>query len=98
MISVLKSLFAGPGIDKTRLQDAIIVDVRTVQEFANGHLEESVNIPLSDISDHIIDFKKSGKLIVLICRSGARSGRAAKLLRSHGIDAVNGGPWNTLYN
>ena len=78
-----------------RVDSAIIVDVRTPEEFERGHLEQSINIPLGAIQNHIRDFKATGKPVVLICRSGARSGRASELLKSNGIDAYNGGPWDT---
>lgn len=98
MLSILKKLFtqSDEAAATLEVEDAMIVDVRTNMEFAGGHLDDSVNIPLDSIQNHINDFKKSAKPVVLVCRSGARSGRAAKLLRSHGIDAYNGGPWNSF--
>jgi rhodanese-related sulfurtransferase len=98
MLSILKKLFtqSDEAVATLEVEDAIIVDVRTNMEFAGGHLEDSVNIPLDKIQNHINEFKKSAKPVVLVCRSGARSGRAAKLLRSHGIDAYNGGSWSSF--
>lgn len=73
--------------------DSLFIDVRTPFEYRMGHIESSINIPLGEIADHIPDFRRAGKKIVLVCRSGARSGQAAELLKSNSIDAVNGGPW-----
>ena len=75
--------------------DMVLIDVRTPFEYNMGHLESSINIPLGNISDHIQDFKHAGKKIVLVCRSGARSGQAADLLKSNGINAINGSAWNS---
>jgi phage shock protein E len=76
--------------------ESIVVDVRTPQEFEAGHYKGSLNIPLHIIESHIKDFRDSGKKLVLVCRSGARSGRATEILRAQGIEAYNGGPWDTF--
>jgi len=98
-MSFLKNIIGSTAEEELQYDkdNAILVDVRTPEEFSHGHLEQSINIPLGAIQNHISDFKFTEKPIVLICRSGARSGRASHLLRSHGIDAYNGGAWNS-YN
>ena len=78
--------------------DSLIVDVRTPEEFAEGHFQSSINIPLNLILDHIADFKLSARPIVMVCRSGMRSSNAVKMLKSNGISAINGGAWNALIN
>ncbi|MCF7480669.1 rhodanese-like domain-containing protein [Vibrio sp. J1-1] len=65
-------------------QGAMIVDVRTPQEFAEGHLDDAVNFPLSELDKHFKDVKKD-QLIVLYCRSGYRSGQAYQHLQSQGF-------------
>jgi rhodanese-related sulfurtransferase len=42
------------------------------------------------------EFKKKGKPVITVCRSGARSGMGKNMLKQHGIEAYNGGPWNSL--
>jgi len=96
MISVIKKLWAHPDSKQMDSEGSMIIDVRTPGEFKEGHLKGSINIPLDDIANHINDFKNADRKIILICRSGARSGRATKLLQSHGIDAYNGGAWQTF--
>jgi rhodanese-related sulfurtransferase len=76
----------------------LIVDVRTPGEFARGHVPGSVNIPLDAIETHVNDLKNKNEPIVLCCASGARSGRATRILRANGIDACNGGSWVTVNN
>ena len=75
---------------------AMVIDVRTPVEFADGHVEGSINIPLNTIVNRIADIKKYNKQIITCCRSGARSGTAANILKNNDIDAINGGPWNSV--
>ena len=62
-----------------------IVDVRNEAEYASGHIESSVNIPLDQIEK--IDYKKSEKIIVY-CASGNRSKQAAQKLIDMGYTNV----------
>ena len=77
---------------------AVIIDVRTPAEFADGHAQGSVNIPLNAIANQIGKVKKYKKPIITCCRSGARSGTAANILNNNGIDSINGGPWQNVAN
>ncbi len=77
-------------------QSAIIVDVRTSEEFKNGHIPASKNIVLDQFEKHIKALKKKNLPIITCCRSGSRSGVASQLLTKHGIPNVNGGSWNGL--
>ncbi len=77
-------------------QGAIIIDVRTPQEFQMGHIKQSKNIPLDKIQGSIKKIEKTGKPVITVCRSGARSAQAAAILRSKGIEVMNGGAWNYL--
>ena len=75
---------------------ALIVDVRTPAEYKSGHIKGALNIPLDGIGDHTQSLLKKGVPIITCCRSGARSGMAAGILRNAGIQVVNGGPWDSL--
>ena len=77
-------------------EGAVVVDVRTTDEFREEHLDGSVNIPLAEISDSIEQIKEWGKPIVLCCASGIRSGRARSLLEKNGLQCINGGGWKSL--
>jgi rhodanese-related sulfurtransferase len=73
--------------------NTIIVDVRTVAEWNEGHAECSVNFPLDIIATKAEELKKYDK-IVLICRSGARAGNAKLELESLGLKNIeNLGAW-----
>jgi len=86
------------SIEEYLQKDAVVIDVRTVPEFMEGHVQGSKNIPLDEISLHIEEIKQLGKPIITCCRSGARSGTAENILKDQGIDAINGGPWQTVEN
>ena len=77
-------------------QGAVIVDVRTSAEFSTGHISGAKNIPLQVLQGKIATLKKDGKPVITCCASGMRSGSATSLLKSHGIQSINGGPWTSL--
>lgn len=79
-------------------RDAVIVDVRTKGEYNNGAIPGSKNIPLQVISSKVSEIKKWNKPVILCCASGMRSGSATGILKSKGIEAMNGGGWSSLYN
>ncbi len=76
---------------------ATIVDVRTPGEFAGGHVEGSINIPLDQVPNKVDEFKNMSKPLVVCCLSGGRSGQAVEFLKSHGVeDIYNGGGWSQV--
>lgn len=75
---------------------ARIVDVRSPQEFASGHVEGSLNIPLSEIEAKSKGILDPQKPVIVCCASGTRSGMAATILRRNGFQVVNGGSWYSL--
>lgn len=64
---------------------AIIIDVRTTEEYNESHIENAINIPLDKIDT--IDYGKEEKIIVY-CASGVRSMEAAKTLTSLGYTNI----------
>ena len=75
---------------------AVIIDVRTVAEYNDGHLDGSHNIVLDTIEDAIAQIKSFNKPVITVCRSGARSGVAMEMLSDEDIDVINGGPWQNV--
>lgn len=71
-----------------------IVDVRTPNEFRSGHINSSVNIPLHELSNRYDEFSKMEKPLIMVCRSGNRSGVATEMLNKKDIEAYNGGAWD----
>jgi rhodanese-related sulfurtransferase len=70
-------------------EDAAIVDVREDDEWAAGRVPGSVHIPLGQVPSRLGELPDGD--FYVICRSGARSGRAVAWLRENGYPAVNVG-------
>jgi rhodanese-related sulfurtransferase len=69
--------------------DATIIDVRTPEEFAAGHLEGAVLIDIKDASfDSKIAALDSDAAYIVYCRSGNRSAQAVERMRGAGIDDI----------
>ena len=67
--------------------DAVIVDVREEDEFAEGHLINSINVPLSQFRERL-DEIPTGKPVYLHCRSGQRSYNMVRALKQRGYEEV----------
>lgn len=75
---------------------AVILDVRTKDEYQAGHLQNSINIPVDALPQNIKKLSKN-KPIITCCASGARSASAKRFLKSNGFEQVyNGGSWKSL--
>lgn len=67
---------------------ARIVDVRSPGEFAGGHLDGALNIPVEQIASRAGEVGAKDAPVVLYCRSGARSAAAARALRERGFTRI----------
>ena len=77
-------------------EGAFLVDVRSSDEFAEGNVIGSVNIPLDQVQNQLAKFKDK-KQIVVFCRSGNRSGQAKAILEQNDFNNVtNGGTWEDV--
>lgn len=70
---------------------ALLLDVRTPKEFAEGHVDGATNIPVEDLDARIAEVA-SAKEIVVYCHSGRRSAIAAGKLRAAGHTVLDLGP------
>ncbi|MCC6622206.1 MAG: rhodanese-like domain-containing protein [Deltaproteobacteria bacterium] len=70
---------------------ALLLDVRTPGEFASGHIDGAVNIPVDALADRAGEIE-AGRQVVVYCRSGRRSATAAELLRARGHQVIDIGP------
>jgi rhodanese-related sulfurtransferase len=70
--------------------DVIILDVRTPEEFASGHIEGAVNIDFnsSEFENEITRLNPSDSYAIY-CRSGSRSGKAASIMHLAGFHDVS---------
>lgn len=74
---------------KINREDAMVVDVRTADEYQRGHLPNARNIPLNDLKQRSQELRKGQpRPIILCCATGARSGGAVATLRKEGFDKV----------
>lgn len=105
LVVVLFMLFADPlrqrllgianipvsqAIQLINRQNGVVVDVREPNEFSTGHIPNATNIPLGNIAGRVNELKKfKDKPIVVCCRSGHRSARAAAILRKNGFASVH---------
>lgn len=73
-------------------EGATVIDVRSSWEFADGHVEGALNIPLEEIPGRLSEIQSLKQPLVVYCRSGNRSGMAQGFLSQAGISEVyNGG-------
>ena len=76
-------------------EKAVVVDVCETEEFAAGHVGGSKSIPLNQLEEKLPSMVKNKALpLILVCQSGARSGRAVAIAKKLGYDnaqALGGG-------
>ena len=86
----------GP-VKKALANGAVVIDVRTANEYDRGRIPGSLNIPVDRIRVSIGRIRELQKPIVLCCSSGERSSKALAILKENGIREVyNGGNWSTI--
>ena len=71
-------------------QNVTLLDVRTIDEFKEGHIRGATLIPLSRLEKNLnklVPYKNTQ--IVVYCRSGSRSVAASRILKSHGFTPLN---------
>ncbi|MHB8260825.1 MAG: rhodanese-like domain-containing protein [Bacteroidia bacterium] len=100
MIQTIKNILGiVPKVNMGELiaNGAIIIDVRSKGEYAAGHLKNSINIPLNQLSGNIKNVKSKEQPIITCCASGMRSANAKSFLKGQGFtDVHNGGSWYNL--
>lgn len=71
---------------------ALVVDVRTEEEFMDEAFPGAINIPVGALQSRIKELEPKDRPIILYCASGARSALAVRVLKSMGwTDVVNAG-------
>lgn len=74
--------------DYIKDQDAILIDVRRPEEYAEGYLEDAINIPNECIEDIERIVQDKNRNIYLYCRTGNRSGQSLEKLKKLGYKNV----------
>ncbi len=92
--------FLGFGTSSLRnalKKGAVVIDVRTANEFDRGKVPGSINIPVDRITVNIPRIKGMERPVVLVCSSGHRSRNALRILKTNGLKEVyNGGSWENV--
>ena len=74
-------------INLTNQDAAQLIDLRSSNEFDDGHITGSINIPYTDLEDRIHEIKKQeDKSLVLICDTGSQSANAGEVLNKSGFE------------
>ncbi len=68
---------------------ALLVDVRSEGEYADGAIEGSINIPIQELASRMDELGDRNREIVVYCQSGGRSAMAKRLLESNGFSKVH---------
>ncbi|MBC8023674.1 MAG: rhodanese-like domain-containing protein [Burkholderiales bacterium] len=79
-------------LEATRLMNQgtnLVLDIRDGDDFASGHVPRARHIPLSQLSKRVDEIGKfKDKTVIVTCRTGAKTGAAARLLRNAGFTRV----------
>lgn len=67
---------------------ATLLDTRTVGEYARGHIDGFINIPVDELREHLEELDRN-KPVYVICQSGLRSYIASRILEGNGFTAYN---------
>lgn len=77
----------GPEAHRLVTAGALLLDVRTPDEFSSRHIPGALNIPVDELPGRLAEVPE-GRDVIVYCASGARSARAAKQLREAGRTRV----------
>lgn len=95
MTSILSKLFGSSSsltmqqiYDLVHRDKATLLDVRSYDEYRKGHVSNSLNIPIDELSNRISEISKTHPIIVY-CASGGRSSMAQKILKDHGFENIH---------
>lgn len=90
-ISKVKSVSPAEAVSLMNKEDAIVVDVRSGEDFKKGHILGARNIPVTKIDKGSFSSIENNKTtpIIMVCDSGTRSAGAAKKLVTAGFENVS---------
>lgn len=88
-LSGIKGVSASQAVQLLNHNDAVMVDVNEANEYQQGHIPGTVNIPLSKLTNRLNELEKyKSRPVIMVCRSGNRSGKAGGVLRKNGFETV----------
>lgn len=77
------------AVRSAREHGAALIDVRSPQEYASGHVAGAINVPVDGLVADPSAAGPADKAVIVYCRSGARSARAAGALEKAGYDVTD---------
>jgi rhodanese-related sulfurtransferase len=90
VFNIFSKLNINEGVKKFRqTPNAILLDVRTEEEYSETHIEGSTNLPLQKIEMATSIITDKNKPLFVYCRSGVRSAKAVAILKKMGYTNVN---------
>ncbi len=90
LFSFIKPLDINQGVKEfLNSKGSILLDVRTSEEYNEGHIEKSINIPLDNINEIVNIIKNKNTKIFVYCYSGGRSSTATNIIKNLGFTDVN---------
>jgi len=96
-MGLLSILGIGNKVKDILRNGAIVIDVRTPNEFDQGKIKDSINIPVDRLSINTERIRGFRKPVVIVCDSGERSQKAMSILKANGIkDVYYGGRWTRV--
>ncbi len=94
---LLKQYFWYQDADIPRDGSVILLDTRTEEEYADGHIDGYINIPLDILREHLKELDRK-KTVYVVCQSGLRGYLACRILSQNGYDCCNLSGGYSLYS
>lgn len=89
ILDYIKGADINEGVKQFRVNNnAVLLDVRSKEEYAAGHIPGSINIPLDRIGETARQIPDKKAVVFVYCLRGARSRRAVRALSKMGYEAV----------
>lgn len=84
-----KNVTASDAVRMANRDSAVILDVRTEEEFRKGHILNALNIPLGLLESKTAELQKyKSHPMIIVCKSGNRSNQAAGVLKKQGFEQL----------
>lgn len=84
-----RSVTPSEAVSLINRSDAVVVDIRSKKEWADGHITDALNVPMADLDKRIAELNKhKEKPIIVVCNLGQTAGAATKKLKAAGFAQV----------
>ena len=84
-----KSVSAAEATMLINREEAVVLDVRSAAEFADGHIPGAINVPAERVADKLAELESyRSKPVIVTCQSGVRTGGACSKLKKGGFERL----------